>query len=91
MPITLALTRGTSSSQGAIGGLYYVEKDDDPIIGNPAHLLTEIALPEQQFDELFRLARLGRFPNKISMEVRGLNVWLAVGRVRQEMGHPEES
>jgi hypothetical protein len=49
-----------------------MEKDDDPFIGNPAHLLAEIDLPEQQFDELLSLAKLGRFPNRVGMEVVGL-------------------
>jgi hypothetical protein len=72
MPITLALTRDAAPSQEAIGGLYYMEKYDDDIHAHPAHLLTEIALPEPQFDELFGLAKLGRFPSKLNMEVAGL-------------------
>jgi hypothetical protein len=63
MPITLALTRGASSTPGAIGAVYYVEKYNDDVHAHPAHLTAEVAIPDEQFDELLGLARLGRFPS----------------------------
>ena len=72
MPITLALTREASSSPQAIGALYYMERYDDDVHPHAAHLLAEIALPDQNFDDLLALARLGRFPSKLNMDVQGL-------------------
>ena len=66
MPLTLALTRAERRSTNAIGAMYYVEEYDDDIYAKPAHVLVEVDLPEDRFDELVSFAKLGRLKLKAS-------------------------
>jgi hypothetical protein len=72
MPITLALEAKEQANDGPVGAIYYFGKYDGAEFHHPAHLTIEAAIPESKFEELLKLARMGRFPSTVDLRVDGL-------------------
>jgi len=74
MPITLAVTNQPSDTADGFGAIYYLEPYSADEQSHPAHIAIEVNTPDDQFRELLSLARLGRYPNKIGIQVIGLKI-----------------
>lgn len=74
MPITLAVTNRRPGTEGGFGSIYYLEPYTDEAACHPAHIAIEVNTPDDPFRELLSLARRGRYPSKIGIQVTGLKI-----------------
>jgi len=74
MPITLAVTNRRPGAEGGFGSIYYLEPYADEAASHPAHIAIEVNTPDDPFEALLALARRGRYPSKIGIQVTGLKI-----------------
>jgi hypothetical protein len=74
MAITLAVTNRPPGTEGGFGSIYYLEPYADEASSQPAHIAIEVNTPDDPFRELLALARRGRYPSKIGVQVIGLKI-----------------
>jgi hypothetical protein len=66
------VSRGEDQNED-LGAIYYSERSEDAEMGShPAHIAAEVRVPRDKFDELLSLARIGRYPSEIDLQVSGM-------------------